>query len=314
MIYDTVIIGGGPAGYTAALYCVRAGLSALVLEQLSPGGQMATTAVVDNYPGFEEGIDGFELSMKMKACADRFGAKTELAQVTEVDLASTIKKITSSEGVFEARTVIIATGAVPRKLGLPEEEELRGKGLAYCATCDGMLFKGRTVVVVGGGNSAVADALFLSKICKKVYLVHRRDKLRANSIYLNALEDAQNLEFVWNSKVVEILHGDRDGNGRDLVMGIQLEQVESGKTSKIDCEGVFVTIGHIPNSDLFKETVTIDEEGYIIADESCCTNIPGVFVAGDVRTKVLRQIVNACADGATASKYIEDYLAEQHAK
>ncbi len=310
MIYDTIIIGGGPAGYTAALYCSRASMSTLILEKLSPGGQMATTSIVDNYPGFEEGIDGFELGMKMKACADRFGAKTELADVTAVDFTGKIKKVISSEGTFEAKTVIIATGASARKLGLPEEDGLRGKGVAYCATCDGMLFKGKTVCVVGGGNSAVADALYLAKICEKVYLIHRRDSLRASPIYMNALESTENIEFVWNSRVAKI-HSS-DASGREVVSGITSEDVKTNATRDIECQGVFVTVGRIPNTDLFKGIINLDSAGYIIAGEDCKTNVDGVFGCGDVRVKQLRQIINACADGANASKYIEDYLAEQH--
>lgn len=301
MIYDVVIIGGGPAGYTAALYCVRSGLSVLVLEKLSPGGQMAATSVIDNYPGFEEGIEGFDLGQKMKASADRFGAKTLLGEVFSVDLQSGIKKIESSEGSFEAKTVIIATGAAPRKLGLPEEDSLTGRGLAYCATCDGMFFKGKTVAVIGGGNSAVEDALYLSKICKKVYLIHRRNELRAASVYRAALEKAAPIEIVWNSVVKNILHG-------GTVTGITVEDTQSGKTSDIACEGVFVAVGRIPNTAFIKDVLATDKNGYIIADETTQTSIPGVFAAGDVRTKPLRQIVNACADGACASKFAEEYI------
>ncbi len=306
MIYDTVIIGGGPAGYTAALYCTRSGLSTLVLEKLSPGGQMATTETVDNYPGFEEGIDGFELGMKMKACADRFGAITELAEVTSVDFCDCIKKITTTEGVFEARTVIIATGASARKLGLVEEDGLRGKGVAYCATCDGMLFKGKDVCVIGGGNSAVADALYMAKICPKVYLIHRRDELRASPIYMKALEDEGNIEFVWDSKVSKI--NSSTDTGREMVSGVTVENLKTGETKDIQAAGVFVTVGRDPNTELFKDLIPLDENGYIIAGEDCKTNIEGVFACGDVRTKLLRQIINACADGANASRYIEDYL------
>lgn len=301
MIYDVVIIGGGPAGYTAALYCVRSGLSVLVLEKLSPGGQMAATSVIDNYPGFEEGIEGFDLGQKMKACSDRFGAKTLLGDVFSVDLKSDIKKIESSEGSFEAKTVIIATGAAPRKLGLPEEEELGGRGVAYCATCDGMFFKGKTVAVIGGGNSAVEDALYLSKICKKVYLIHRRDELRAASVYKPALEKAEHIEMVWNSVVKNILHG-------STVTGITVEDTLSGKISEIACDGVFVAVGRIPNTAFLKGELETDKNGYIIADETTKTSIPGVFAAGDVRTKPLRQIVNACSDGACASKFAEEYI------
>lgn len=301
MIYDVVIIGGGPAGYTAALYCVRSGLSVLVLEKLSPGGQMAATSVIDNYPGFEEGIEGFDLGQKMKASADRFGAKTLLGEVFSVDLQSGIKKIESSEGSFEAKTVIIATGAAPRKLGLPEEDSLTGRGLAYCATCDGMFFKGKTVAVIGGGNSAVEDALYLSKICKKVYLIHRRNELRAASVYKAALEKAEHIEIVWNSIVKNILHG-------STVTGITLEDTQSGKTSDIACDGVFVAVGRIPNTAFLNGALATDKNGYIVADETTQTSIPGVFAAGDVRTKPLRQIVNACADGACASKFAEEYI------
>lgn len=301
MIYDVVIIGGGPAGYTAALYCVRSGLSVLVLEKLSPGGQMAATSVIDNYPGFEEGIEGFDLGQKMKASADRFGAKTLLGEVFSVDLQSGIKKIESSEGSFEAKTVIIATGAAPRKLGLPEEDSLGGRGLAYCATCDGMFFKGKTVAVIGGGNSAVEDALYLSKICKKVYLIHRRNELRAASVYKPALEKAEHIEIVWNSVVKNILHG-------STVTGITVEDTQSGKTADIVCDGVFVAVGRIPNTAFLNGTLATDKNGYIVADETTQTSIPGVFAAGDVRTKPLRQIVNACADGACASKFAEEYI------
>lgn len=303
MIYDVAIIGGGPGGYTAALYCVRSGLSAVVLEKLSPGGQMAATNIVDNYPGFEEGIDGFTLGQKMKAGAERFGAQTVLAEVKSADLKSKIKKIDSSEGVFEAKTVIIATGAEAKKLGLPEETQLAGKGVAYCATCDGMFYKNKTVAVVGGGNSAVADALYLSNICKEVYLIHRRGELRASAVYMNALKAAGNVHLVWNSVVSKLLYD-------KTLTGITVQNVESGETSDIECSGLFVAVGRLPNTALFKDAVELDDSGYIVADESTRTNIPGVFAVGDVRTKALRQIVTACADGAVASRYIEDYIRE----
>lgn len=303
MIYDVAIIGGGPGGYTAALYCVRSGLSAVVLEKLSPGGQMAATNIVDNYPGFEEGIDGFTLGQKMKAGAERFGAQTVLAEVKSADLKSKIKKIDSSEGVFEAKSVIIATGAEAKKLGLPEETQLAGKGVAYCATCDGMFYKNKTVAVVGGGNSAVADALYLSNICKEVYLIHRRGELRASAVYMNALKAAGNVHLVWNSVVSKLLYD-------KTLTGITVQNVESGETSNIECSGLFVAVGRLPNTALFKDTVELDDSGYIVADESTRTNIPGVFAVGDVRTKALRQIVTACADGAVASRYIEDYIRE----
>lgn len=301
-IYDTVIIGGGPGGYSAALYCARSGLSVLVLEKLSPGGQMATTGQVDNYPGFEDGVDGFELGEKMKKGAERFGAETDFSEVTAVDLAAQPKQIQTTSGMLFARTVVLATGASPRELGLPEEKELRAHGVAYCAACDGMLYRGKTVVVNGGGNSAAEDALFLSKICKKVYLVHRRDALRASMVYQNALKNSP-VEMIWNSRISEILHEKK-------VTGVKLENVLSGKNTELACEGVFVAIGRIPDTELFRGQVDMDK-GYLAADETTKTNLPGVFAVGDVRTKPLRQIVTAASDGAVASKFIEEFLNQE---
>lgn len=299
-IYDVVIIGGGPGGYSAALYCARSGMSVLVLEKLSPGGQMATTGQVDNYPGFEDGIDGFELGEKMKKGADRFGAETAFDEVIRVDLKAEPKKITTTGGELLTKTVVIATGASPRELGLPEEKKLRGRGVAYCAVCDGMRYKDKTVVVSGGGNSAAEDALFLAKICKKVYLVHRRDALRASMVYQNALKDSP-VEFLWNSRIEEILHEKK-------VTGVRLADVKTGKEREIACDGVFVAIGRVPDTAVFEGQVERNEQGYIIADETTRTNVPGVFAVGDVRTKPLRQIVTAASDGAVASKFIEEFI------
>ena len=208
-VYDMIVIGGGPGGYTTALYAARAGLDVLVLEKLSAGGQMAQTHLIENYPGFPEGIDGWELGEKMLSQAERFGAKTEYAEVTELDLAAQPKRIQSSEGEFLAKTVVIATGAGPKALGLPKEAELTGRGVAYCAACDGMFYKGKTVMVVGGGNSAAADALLLSRVAKKVYLVHRRDTLRATKVYHQPLMEAENVEFLWDSAAVALEHGQK---------------------------------------------------------------------------------------------------------
>lgn len=299
-IYDVVIIGGGPGGYSAALYCARSGMSVLVLEKLSPGGQMATTGQVDNYPGFEDGIDGFELGEKMKKGADRFGAETTFDEVIRVDLKAEPKKITTTGGELLTKTVVIATGASPRELGLPEEKKLRGRGVAYCAVCDGMRYKDKTVVVSGGGNSAAEDALFLAKICKKVYLVHRRDALRASMVYQNALKDSP-VEFLWNSRIEEILHEKK-------VTGVRLADVKTGEEREIACDGVFVAIGRVPDTAVFEGQVERNEQGYIIADETTRTNVPGVFAVGDVRTKPLRQIVTAASDGAVASKFIEEFI------
>ncbi len=302
-LFDTIIIGGGPAGYTAALYCTRAGLSALVLEKFSAGGQMTQTSTIDNYPGFDEGIDGFSLGFKMQAGAERFGAETRQTEVLSVDLASNPKKIVTDSGEFFAKTVIIATGADHRHLGIDKEESLIGRGLGYCAACDGMLFRGKTVAVVGGGNSAAADALLLSKICAKVYLIVRRDVLRATRIYHEPLMKAENVEFKWNSNVCELLHGMK-------LSGIKIENNKTHTTEEFALDGLFISIGREPATEMFRGQLDLDSSGYIIANESTCTNIPGVFAVGDVRTKVMRQIVTAAADGAVASHYVEQYIAE----
>jgi len=302
--YDTIIIGGGPGGYTAALYCARAGMSTLLLEKLSPGGQMATTSQVDNYPGFENGVDGFELGEKMKSSADRFGAVSEIKEVTSVELSAKPKIVHTTDGDYEAETVILATGASPRELGLPEESRLLNRGVAYCATCDGMMYKGKTVIVSGGGNTAVTDALFLAKICKHVYLIHRRDTLRASKSYLESINNTENLTFIPDSKISEILHEKK-------VTGAKIENVKTGSVTELACEGIFVAIGRMPNTDLFAGLVNMDKEGYIIADETTRTSVPGVFAVGDIRTKPLRQIVTAASDGAVASKFAEEYMVEK---
>ena len=301
-IYDMVIIGGGPGGYSAALYAARAGLDVVVLERLSAGGQMALTHQVDNYPGFAEGIDGFTLGMQMQEGAERFGAVTEYAEVKSLDLGAEPKRIETSEGTFYGKTVVYAAGAGPRKLGIPYEEKMAGRGVHYCAACDGMFYKGKTVVVVGGGNSAVADALILSRIAEKVILVHRRDTLRAEKVYYKALEEAKNLEFRWNSTLSELLHEEK-------ISGVKLRDVHTGEESTVSCDGIFVSIGRSPNTALLKGQIGLDAHGYVAAGESCRTNLPGVFAVGDIRTKALRQIVTAAADGAVAVHYAEEYLA-----
>ena len=302
MTYDMIIIGGGPGGYTAALYAARAGLKVAVLEKLSAGGQMALTTQIDNYPGFTDGIDGFQLGEQMQQQAERFGAETILAEVTSVDLKGKEKVINTTEGTFLGKTVVIATGADPRELGLPEEKSLVGRGVNYCAACDGMRYRGKTVVVIGGGNTAVADALQLSRIAEKVILVHRRDQLRATQVYHNQLMRTPNIEFRWNSQVTELLH---DGK----LTGVKLRNVQTGEESVLECDGVFVSIGRSPITSLFAGQLSLDESGYIIAGESTESSIPGVFAVGDVRTKVLRQVVTAVSDGALAAHYAEEYLA-----
>lgn len=301
-IYDMIIIGGGPGGYTAALYGARAGLSVLVIEKLSAGGQMALSPMIDNYPGFDEGIDGFSLGQKMLAGAERFGAQTLLAEVTGLELSAPVKTVRTTEGDFESRTVILSTGADPKNLGLPNEEALVGRGVSHCAACDGMFYKGKTVVVVGGGNTAAADALQLSRICEKVIIVHRRDTLRATKVYHQPLLVAPNVEFHWNSAVTELLQ-----NGR--FTGVKVRNLLTGEEQEIAADGIFVSIGRKPNSYLVQGQLELDEAGYIVAGESTATSLPGVFAVGDVRTKNVRQVVTAAADGAVAAHYAEEYLA-----
>lgn len=300
-IFDTVIIGGGPAGYTAALYAARAGLDTVVLEKMSPGGQMALTDTIDNYPGFEEGVDGFTLGMKMQQSAGRFGAKTEYAEVISAELTQDVKTVITGSGEFKAKTVIIASGANPRELGLPNEKQLVGKGVHYCAHCDGRFYKGKTVVVVGGGNTAVSDALYLSRIAGKVILVHRRDTLRATKIYREPLLKTENVTFCRDSTVSEIL-------AEESVSAVKLKKVKTGEETVVACDAVFVSIGRKPATGFLADKLTLDENGYIPADETTRTEIPGVFAAGDVRTKALRQVVTAVSDGANAAYFAEEYL------
>ena len=303
-IYDTLIIGGGPAGYTAALYATRAGLDTAILERMSPGGQMALTDIIDNYPGFPEGVDGIMLGMNMQMQAERFGAKTLYEDVVAVDFTDpAVKVVQTASNAYHARTVIVATGANPRELGLPNERALTGKGVHYCAHCDGRFYKGKTVAVVGGGNSAVADALYLSRVTDKVYVIHRRDSLRATKIYHDPLMKAENVEFVWDSAVSEIL-----SDGR--VTGVNVKNLKDGSEREINFSGLFVSIGRKPATDFLAGILELDEYGYIVADESTRTSVPGVFAVGDVRTKALRQVVTAVADGATAIHYAEEFLSE----
>ena len=303
-IYDMVIIGGGPGGYTAALYAARAGMSVIVLEKLSACGQMALTHQIDNYPGFVEGIDGFSLAENMQQQAERFGAETELAEVFSLNLQADPKVIETSEGVFYGKTVVYAAGAGPRELGIPEEQEMIGRGVNYCAACDGMFYRGKTVVIVGGGNTAAADALLLSRVAKKVILVHRRDTLRATKIYHKPLMEAENVEFRWNSAVVQLRHGEK-------LNAVVIQNLQTGEETVVECDGLFVSIGRKPATELVKDQLALDGSGYVLADESTRTSVPGVFAVGDVRTKVLRQIITAAADGAMAVHSAEEYLSEK---
>ncbi|WP_322174108.1 thioredoxin-disulfide reductase [Acutalibacter caecimuris] len=295
-LWDILIIGGGPAGYTAALYGARAGLRVLLLEKLAPGGQLATTDVIENYPGFPAGINGFELALKMKEGAERFGAQTVTAEVTALELAGPVKTAHTLKESYQAKSVVLATGASPRQLGLPGEAALRGKGVSYCATCDGMFYRGKTVAVAGGGNTAVADALYLSRICEQVFLIHRRDKLRAPMLWQKRLEETGKVTFCWNTQATA-LHTDPD-TGR--LEGLQLQAGDTQR--RLPCAGLFVAVGQTPETALLAGQVTLDEAGYVVADETTATNIPGVFAAGDLRQKALRQVVTAVADGAMAAE------------
>ena len=305
IVYDMIIVGGGPGGYTSALYAARAGFNVLVLEKFSAGGQMALTHQIDNYPGFEDGIDGFSLADKMKKQAERFGARSENAEVIKVNLTVNPKEIETAKGTFLSKTVLLASGANPRELGVDKETELIGRGVAYCASCDGMFYRGKTVVVVGGGNTAAADAILLSRIAKKVIIVHRRDTLKTTRIYHEPLMNAENVEFKWDSTVTELLYEDK-------ITGVKIKNVKTGEESIIDCDGVFVSVGRKPATDFLGSQLDLDENGYIIADETTKTSIPGVYAVGDIRTKQLRQVVTAVSDGAMAVHSAEEYLAEEH--
>ena len=305
IVYDMIIVGGGPGGYTSALYAARAGFNVLVLEKISAGGQMALTHQIDNYPGFEDGIDGFSLADKMKKQAERFGARSENAEVIKVNLTVNPKEIETAKGTFLSKTVVLAAGANPRELGVDKESELIGRGVAYCASCDGMFYRGKTVVVVGGGNTAAADAILLSRIAKKVIIVHRRDTLKATRIYHEPLMNAENVEFKWDSTVTELLYEDK-------ITGVKIKNVKTGEESIIDCDGVFVSVGRKPATDFLGSQLDLDENGYIVADETTKTSIPGVYAVGDIRTKQLRQVVTAVSDGAMAVHSAEEYLAEEH--
>ena len=301
-IFDTIIIGGGPAGYTAALYAARAGLDTLLIEKMSVGGQMTLTGDIENYPGYDEGIDGITLGMKMQSGAERFGAKTVYDEVTGVDFGGKIKVVKAFGGDYFSKTVIVAVGANPRELGLENETAFVGRGIHYCAHCDGRFYKDKTVAVVGGGNSAAADALYLSRLVKKVYLIHRRDTLRATKIYHEPLLKTENIEFLWNTTVAEL-------GGEKKLSSVTVNT--EGKLYDLEVDGVFVSIGRRPATEIFKGTLPLDEQGYIVAGEDTKTDIPGVFVAGDVRTKSLRQVVTAVSDGAVAADKAEEYLSSK---
>ncbi len=298
-VYDTVILGGGPAGYSAALYAARAGLDTLLIEEMSAGGQMNLTDRIDNYPGFDEGIDAFLLSQKMKSGAERFGAKTEWGRVKSVSLKPKIKTVRTDGEEYLAKTVIIATGAEPRHLGIEGEEELTGRGVHFCAVCDGRFYKDKTVAVVGGGNSAAEEALYLSTLAKRVYLIHRRDTLRAQRIYKEELSKKENVEFILNSLPEKLVYAE---SLRAVVV-----RSTDGTERTLDTDALFISIGRRPRSELFENELTLSD-GYIQAGEDTHTEIPGVYVAGDVRGKPLYQVITAASDGAVAATEAEKYI------
>ncbi len=294
--YDLAIIGAGPAGLTAGLYAARAGLSVAVFERAAAGGQLAQTERIENYPGFPQGQGGFELAWSMKEQAERFGVNIVSEEVISVDLALPEKVIVTPFESYAAKAVVVASGARPRKLGLPQEAELSGHGVSYCATCDGGFFRDKTVAVVGGGNTAVADALYLSRLAKKVYLIHRRDTLRASAVYYSQIAASPNIEFI-GSTTVESLHGS-DG----ALCGISVAQVGLPELQYLEVDGLFVAVGTEPNTEFLNGQLALDDAGYIIAGETGETNLSQVYAAGDVRTKSLRQVVTAVSDGAQVAE------------
>lgn len=301
--FDLGIIGAGPAGLSAALYAARAGLSVAVFERIAPGGQLAQTEHVENYPGFSGGVDGFELALAMKEQADRYGVTHIGEEVVAVDFSQEPKLLSTAFGAYHVRSAIIATGARPKELGLELEKELAGRGISYCATCDGNFFRDKTVMVVGGGNTAVADAAYLSRICEKVYVVHRRSKLRATAVYHTHVESLPNVELVLNAEPRKLLAD----NG--MLAGVIVEDRASGTERAIACSGLFVAVGTQPNTEFLEGAVELDEAGYVVAGESGKTAVPGVFAAGDVRTKALRQVVTAVSDGANTAEAAAEFLA-----
>ncbi|MCR5355794.1 MAG: thioredoxin-disulfide reductase [Lachnospiraceae bacterium] len=311
-LYDLIIVGAGPAGLTAAIYARRAELKVLLIERnYVSGGQIINTYEIDNYPGLP-GLNGMDLATKMSEHADKYGTERMTAEITGLELDGDVKKVVTDKGSFEARAVILASGNSPAKLKVKGEEELAGMGVSYCATCDGAFFKNRTVAVVGGGDVAVEDAIFLARGCKKVYIIHRRDELRAEKSLQTALFKCDNVEPVWNSVVKEIA-------GSDMVEKVIVSNVKDGSETEIEVNGVFIAVGNVPNASYIKGgqdeaslnagELLLDPKGYVIAGEDCASNIPGVYAAGDIRSKALRQVVTAVADGANAVYAVQKYLA-----
>jgi thioredoxin reductase (NADPH) len=304
---ECLIIGSGPAGYTAAIYAARADLKPIMYQGLQPGGQLTSTTEVENFPGYPEGIQGPEMMEEFKKQAERFGTDIRWGLITEADLSKRPFRVKADDGkVLEADTLIIATGATAKWLGLESERKYNGYGVSACATCDGFFYKGKDVAVVGGGDTAAEEATYLAKLCNKVYLIHRRDELRASKAMQNRVLKTKNIELLWNHTTEEIL-----GDGK-VVTGARLSNVLTGETKEINIDGFFVAIGHKPNSDLFQGVLDMDENGYLITKhDSTATNIPGVFACGDVQDHVFRQAVTAAGTGCMAALEAERFLAAQ---
>ena len=304
MLYDIIIIGGGPAGLTAGIYTSRAKTKSLLIEKAFPGGQVTTTEWIENYPGFDEGVSGIDLSERMERQAKRFGLEIIQGTVKEISLHDRIKKIIlEEEHAYEAKSVILCVGANPRPLKIEGEAKYRGRGVSYCATCDGAFFKGKKISVIGGGNSAIQEAIFLTKFAEVVYVVHRRDELRAEKIIQERAFSNPKIKFIWNSVAEKI-------DGTDTVNTLFLKDVKTGESSKIDVEGIFIYVGYNPNTEFLKGLVRLDENNYIITDDKMCTSVPGIFAAGDVRADAIKQIARAVGDGATAAISAEKYIEE----
>jgi thioredoxin reductase (NADPH) len=300
---ELIIIGSGPAGFTAGIYAGRAQLAPLLVTGSAPGGQMALTSEIENYPGFPQGISGQELTQLMQQQAERFGTRVQMDEVTAVDLSAHPFKVTTYGDEYEARALVIATGTSPRKLGVPGETEFSGRGVSYCATCDGFFFQDRRVVVVGGGDSALEEAIFLTRFATQVNVVHRRNRLRAEKVFQERAFRNEKIDFVWDSVVTEIV-------GEGKVTGVCLRNVKTEEESTLEANGVFIYVGTIPNTGFLGEQLELDARGYIVTNRQCHTSVPGVFAAGDVQERVLKQVSTAVGSGAMAAMEAEKFIAE----
>jgi len=307
IIYDTIIIGGGPAGLTAGIYLSRARMNTLLIEKALPGGQAVLTEIIENYPGFPEGISGPELMQKIEEQAVRFGLKIEYGEAAEFkikeDAEDKVKIVKINNQEYKTLTIILASGADVSKLKVPGEEELRGRGVSYCATCDAPFFKNQKIVVVGGGDTAIEEALYLTKFVREITIIHRRDRLRATKILQERVFSNKKINFAWDSVVTKIL-------GNEKVEGILIQNKKTGEEKEISCQGVFVFVGNVPNSKFLNESIKLDKKGYILTDDNMMTSQEGIYACGDVRKKILRQVVTACGEGATAAFAAQKYIEE----